>query len=77
MHWGNACLHKREDEGFPIKEGGLPVLYLSYRGIKEKRISRVATSIGTLVTDEGILLGCIHGKNFRFHVYWFGIVIGL
>jgi hypothetical protein len=54
---------------FPLRKEDLPILYLSYRGIKEKRISWVAISVGTLVTNEGIMLGCIHVKTFKFHVY--------
>jgi hypothetical protein len=54
---------------FPLRKEDLPVLYLSYRGIKEKRISWVAMSVGNLATNEGIMLGCIHVKNFKFHVY--------
>ena len=47
---------------FPLRKEDFPVLYLSYRGIKEKIISWVAMSVGTLVTNEGIILGCIQGK---------------
>ena len=54
---------------FPLRKEDLPVLYLSYRGIKENRISWVAMSLGTLVTNEGIMLGYIHVNTFKFHVY--------
>jgi hypothetical protein len=51
---------------FPLRKEDLPVQYLSYRCIKEKRISWVATSVGILVINEGIMLGCIHAKILSF-----------
>jgi hypothetical protein len=46
---------------FPLRKEDLPILYLNCRGVKEKRIW-VAMSVGTLVTNEGRVLECIHVK---------------
>jgi hypothetical protein len=51
---------------FPLRKEDLPVLYLSFRGIKEKRISWVAMSVGTLVTNEDRMLGYIHVRLLSF-----------
>ena len=51
---------------FPLRKEDLPVLYLIYRGIKEKRISWVAMSVGTLVTNERRMIKGIHVKLLSF-----------
>jgi hypothetical protein len=56
----HVCI-RRKTIYFPLRNEDLPILYLNYRGVKEKRIW-VSMSIGTLVTNEGRMLGCIQEK---------------
>ena len=42
----------------PLRKEDLPLLYLNFRGVKEKR-SWVAMSVGPLVTNEIRMLGGI------------------
>jgi len=46
---------------FTLRKEDLPTLYLNYRGVKEKGIW-VEMSVGTLVTNEGRMFGCIEEK---------------
>jgi hypothetical protein len=54
-------LHERADNGFPLRKEDLPLLHLNCVVDKERKIW-VAMSVGTLVTTEGRMLGCIQGK---------------
>jgi hypothetical protein len=53
---------------FSVRKEELPMFYLHYVSIEGKRIWE-AISVGFLVTNEGIILGFIHVKIFKFHVY--------
>jgi hypothetical protein len=46
---------------FPLRKEDLPILHLNCVVVKEKKIW-VAMSVGTLVTNEGRMLGCIQEK---------------
>jgi hypothetical protein len=58
---GNACFHKGKTMDFPLRKEDLPIFYLHCIGVKENKIW-VAMSVGTLVTNEGRMLGCIQEK---------------
>jgi hypothetical protein len=55
-------LHKREENGFSIEEGGPSNTPLELCKWLKKRKFWVAMSVGTLVTNEGRMLGCIQEK---------------
>jgi hypothetical protein len=46
---------------FPLRKEDLPIFYLHCVGVKENKIW-VAMSVGTLVANEGRMLGCIQEK---------------
>ena len=46
---------------FPLWKEDPPIFYLHCIGVKENKIW-VAMSVGTLVTNEGRMLGCIQEK---------------
>ena len=46
---------------FPLKKEDLPILLLNCVVVKENKIW-VAMSVGTLVTNEGRILGCFQEK---------------
>jgi hypothetical protein len=52
---------------FPLRKEDLPILYLNFRGVKEKR-SWVAMSVSPLVTNEGRILWGIQEKTLKFHM---------
>jgi hypothetical protein len=54
-------LHEREGNGFALRKEDLPLLQLNCVVDKERKIW-VAMSVGTLVTNEGGILGCIQDK---------------
>jgi hypothetical protein len=51
-------LHKGKTMDFPLRKEDLPIFYLHCIGVKENKIW-VAMSVGTLVTKEGRMFGCI------------------
>jgi UbiD family decarboxylase len=46
---------------FPLRKEDLPILHLNCVVVKENKIW-VAMSVGTLITNEGRMLGCIQEK---------------
>ena len=54
--------------GFPLRKEDLPLLHLNCVVVKEKKIW-VAMSIGTLVTNEGRILGCIQEKHLVSYMF--------
>ena len=57
----NACI-RGQTMDFPLRKEHLPVLHLNCVVFKENKIW-VAMSVGTLVTKEGRMLGCIQEKH--------------
>jgi UbiD family decarboxylase len=61
MQKGNSCFHKGQAMYFSFRKEDLPIFYLHCISFKENQIW-VAMSVGTLVTNEGRMLGCIQEK---------------
>ena len=54
-------MHKGKTMDLPLRKEDLSKFYLHCMGVKEKKIW-VAMSVGTLVTNEERMLGCIQEK---------------
>jgi len=56
-----VCLHKGKIMDFPLRKEDLPIFYLHYISVKQNQ-NWVVMSVGTLVANEGRMLGCIQEK---------------